>query len=103
MAHKLTADEFESKVLKSDNPVLVDFFASWCGPCQMMSPVLDELSKEVAGKADIYKVDVEAEGALANKYQVMSLPTFLVFNKGQVTKQFNGVTAKEELKRALEE
>jgi thioredoxin 1 len=68
-----------------------------------MSPVLDELSKEVAGKADIYKVDVEAEGALANKYQVMSLPTFLVFNKGQVTKQFNGVTAKEELKRALEE
>lgn len=103
MAHQLKADEFDSKVLKSNKPVLVDFFASWCGPCHMMSPIIDELSKEVGDKASVYKVDVDAEGALANRYQVMSMPTLLVFKEGEIVKQFNGVTAKEELKKALED
>ncbi len=103
MSHQLKADEFDTKVLKSDKPVLVDFFASWCGPCQMMAPVIDELSTELKDKAGIFKVDVEAEAALANRYQIMSLPTILVFKKGEVTKQFNGVTQKDELKSALEE
>lgn len=102
MAHQLKTDEFDTKVLKSDKPVLVDFFASWCGPCQMMSPIIDELTAEMKEKADIYKVDVEAEGSLANRYQIMSMPTFLVFKKGEIAKQFNGVTQKEELKAALE-
>ncbi len=103
MAHQLKADEFDSKVLKSDKPVLVDFFASWCGPCQMMSPIIDEISKEVGNKAVVYKVDVDAEGDLGNRYQVMSIPTILIFKGGEVVKQFNGVTAKEELKKALED
>jgi thioredoxin 1 len=68
----------------------------------MMSPIIDELTAEMKEKADIYKVDVEAEGSLANRYQIMSMPTFLVFKKGEIAKQFNGVTQKEELKAALE-
>lgn len=101
MAHQLKADEFDSKVLESDKPVLVDFFASWCGPCQMMAPIIDELATELKDKVGIYKVDVEAEATLANRFQIMSMPTFLVFKDGEIVKQFNGVVQKEELKAAL--
>jgi len=95
------ADEFEDKVLKASKPVLVDFFASWCGPCQIMSPVIEELAKEFKDKADIYKVDIDKEHELANQYQVMSIPTIFIFKDGKVTNQFSGIAKKEELARGL--
>lgn len=101
MAAIIGGNEFEEKVIKSSQPVLVDFFASWCGPCKMMSPVIDELAEDMTGKAGVYKVDVDASSDLANRYQVMSIPTILVFKEGKVAKQFNGVVKKEDLESAL--
>ncbi|OQA53212.1 MAG: Thioredoxin [candidate division WS2 bacterium ADurb.Bin280] len=101
MATIISESDFEEKVIKSEKPVLVDFFASWCGPCQMMSPVIDELASEMEKDAGVYKVDVDASGNLANKYQIMSIPTILIFKGGKVVKQFNGVTSKEDLEKEL--
>lgn len=101
MAEIIGSDNFEEKVAKADKPVLVDFFAAWCGPCKMMSPVIDELAEEMKDEAGVYKVDVDASGDLANKFQVMSIPTILIFKDGEIKKQFNGVTSKEALKDAL--
>lgn len=101
MAAVIDSSEFEKRVIKAEKPVLVDFFASWCGPCQMMSPIIDELSEEMGNKAGVYKVDVDSSSDLANQYQVMSIPTILVFKDGKVSKQFNGVTPKEDLENAL--
>lgn len=102
MAKIIGPEDFDEKVIKAEKPVLVDFFASWCGPCQAMSPIIDELAEDAGDKADVYKVDVDASGELANNFQVMSIPTILVFKKGEVTKQFNGIVKKEELAKALE-
>ncbi len=101
MAKSLSKTDFDKKVKQSDKPVLVDFFASWCGPCQMMAPIIEELEKEIEGEAEIYEVDVDKENELASKFQVMSIPTILIFKKGEITDQFNGVTSKEELLKAL--
>lgn len=101
MAAIISESDFEEKVIKSKKPVLVDFFASWCGPCQMMGPIVDELSEDVKDTADVYKVDVDASGNLANQYQIMSIPTILIFKDGKVAKQFNGVTSKEDLEKEL--
>lgn len=101
MGESIGSDEFENKVLKADKPVLVDFFAAWCGPCQMMAPTIDELAGELKDKAYVFKVDIDKEHDLANKYQVMSIPTLLVFKDGKVAKQFNGVTEKKDLEEAL--
>lgn len=102
MANELSNQQFEEKVLKSKKPVLVDFYAPWCGPCQMMSPIIDELSKEMGDKADVYKVNVDNESALANEYQVMSIPTIIVFKNGKPVNQIIGGSSKEKLKEALE-
>lgn len=102
MAEKISLAEFDEKVIKADKPVLVEFFAAWCGPCQMMSPIIEELEKEVKKTAHIYKVDVDSESELANKYSVMSIPTIFIFKKGKIANQFNGVQKKEDLKKALE-
>lgn len=79
----LTKTDFEEKVLKSDKPVLVDFFAIWCGPCRLAGPVLDELAEKYQGKAVIAKLNVDEQPELAEKYQVMSIPTVLVFKDGK--------------------
>lgn len=75
MAEQLTEEQFQTKVMGAGEPVLVDFFATWCGPCKMMAPVLDEVAAEVAGKASVYKVDIDREIELAQHYNVMSVPT----------------------------
>ena len=103
MAEHISKDNFTQKVIEAKKPVLVDFFASWCGPCQVMAPIVDELSDELKDKADIYKVDIEQNSALANEYSVMAIPTLLVFKDGKVTKQFNGISSREELTEALEQ
>jgi thioredoxin 1 len=101
MGKSISGSEFEGKVLKADKPVLVDFFASWCGPCQMMTPVIEEIASEQKDKAYVYKVDIDEEHELANKYNVMSIPTILIFKDGEVVNQFNGVTEKQELTKSL--
>lgn len=101
MAEQLTEEQFQTKVLGADGPILVNFFATWCGPCKMMAPVLDEVATEVAGKAEVYKVDIDREIELAQAYNVMSVPTLIVFQGGQPVKQFVGVQPKQILVNAL--
>lgn len=101
MAQILTKDDFHREVFESDKPVLVDFFATWCGPCKMMSPIVEELATELDGSAKVFKVDVDKEGDLASKFGVMSIPTFMVVKHGKVVAQEAGGRSKEELKALL--
>ncbi len=100
---KITSENFEQEVLNSEVPVLVDFFATWCGPCKMMSPIVEELAKEMKGKVKIYKVDTDEEQDLAIKYGIMSIPTFIVFKNGEVVNTAVGMRDKEELMNLLKE
>lgn len=96
----LTKENFKEEVLDSKVPVLVDFWATWCGPCQMVGPVVEELGNEVTD-AKICKVDVDKESELARQYKVMSIPTFLVFKDGEVVKRDMGAKPKNELLNLL--
>lgn len=93
----VTDDSFEADVLKSDKPVLVDFWAAWCGPCKMVAPVLDEIAGENADKITIAKLDIDANPATARDYQVMSIPTMIVFQDGKPVKQIVGARPKAAL------
>lgn len=101
MAEQLTEEQFQTKVMGASEPVLVDFFATWCGTCKMMAPVLDEVAAEVAGKASVYKVDIDREIELAQHYNVMSVPTLIIFKGGQPVQQFVGAQPKQVLVNAL--
>jgi thioredoxin 1 len=103
MEMEFTDQNFEQEVIKSDKPVLVDFWAPWCGPCQMMGPVIEELAKEVEGKAKVGKLNVDEHGETASKFGIMSIPALKIFKGGVVVKEFVGVQAKDALKKALEE
>ncbi|WP_302961800.1 thioredoxin [uncultured Adlercreutzia sp.] len=92
-----SADEFEAKVLKAQGPVLVDFFATWCGPCRMVAPVIDEIAAEKAGEVSVYKVDIDQSPDLAFKYQVSSVPTLIVFENGQVKNERLGAQPKQNI------
>ena len=97
----LTSANFEQEVLQSEIPVLVDFYAEWCGPCKMLSPVIDEIAKEYEGKGKICKVNVDDEMGLAQQYRVMSVPTVLVFKNGQVSGTSVGYVGKEKITEML--
>lgn len=97
---EFTDANFDQEVLKSDKPVLVDFWAPWCGPCQLMGPVVDELAKEVT-QVKIGKVNVDENPATAAAYGIMSIPTMKVFKGGQIVKEFMGVQSKDKLKTEL--
>lgn len=101
MAMEFTDSNFDQEVLKSDKPVFVDFWAPWCGPCQMMGPVVDQLAEEVKG-AKVGKVNVDENPATAQKYGIMSIPTMKIFKNGQVVKEFVGMQGKDILKSELE-
>lgn len=93
----LTDATFDSEVLKSTIPVLVDFWAVWCGPCQMQGPIVEEVAKLMEGKAKVGKVNVDENSQSAGKYNVMSIPTLMIFKGGNLIKQFVGVQSKETL------
>lgn len=97
MASLITSAKFDEKVLKADGVVLVDFFATWCGPCKMMSPVVDEIASENEGKVAVYKIDIDQAPDVAQTYGVMSVPTFIAFEGGQVKAQLVGAQTKKAL------
>ncbi len=99
---EITEKNFEEEVLKSELPVLVDFWATWCGPCRMQAPIIDELEQEVA-KVKFGKLDVDKCGSLAQKYSVMNIPTLLVFKGGKVVASAVGLQSKENLKELIGE
>ena len=93
----LTKSNFESEVLNYEGKVLVDFWASWCGPCKMIAPVIEEIANEFEGRVKVGKVNVDDEAELSIKYQVMSIPTILIFENGEITNKAIGYRSKEEL------
>jgi thioredoxin 1 len=95
MAMHLSKDNFEQEVLKSAGVALVDFWAEWCGPCRMLAPVIDELAKHYEGKAKIGKVNVDEAGDLAQRYNIMSIPTVIIFKDGQPVEQMVGLQSKD--------
>lgn len=103
MEYKFTKDNFDKEVLKSDVPVLVDMFATWCGPCQMMGPVVEELAQDYDGSAKIGKLDIDQDSEIAAQYSVMSVPTFLVFKDGEVKGKLIGAVSKDELQRLIDQ
>jgi len=99
-AQDLTNDNFDSTV--GNGITLVDFWAEWCGPCKMMTPVIDELATEFGDKVTVGKIDVDAQQELAMKFQVSSIPTLIVFKDGEIAERFVGVTSKSDLATALD-
>lgn len=95
-------DTFEKEVLQSTLPALVDFSAVWCGPCQMMGPVMEKLAAEYQGKAKIAKIDIDQEPSLAEKYRIMSVPSFVFFKDGKVAETVTGVVPAEFLAKKLD-
>jgi len=101
MEHTFTGANFQVEVLKSDKPVLVDFWAPWCGPCRMMAPIVDELAEELGSKLKVGKLNVDENQAMAQQFNIMSIPTFLVFKNGTVVEQLVGGMTKEAMKDKL--
>lgn len=102
MEYKFTTDNFEAEVLKSDIPVLVDFYADWCGPCKMMMPVVEKMAETYEGKVKVGKVNSDEESELAQKYNIMSIPSFLVFKNGEVINSAMGAMPADALAKMLD-
>ena len=102
MVHKFTESNFDAEVLQSDLPVFVDFYADWCGPCKMMSPVIDKLAEEFAGRIKVGKVNVDENGDLAVKYGIMSIPNMVFFKNGEVVDRIVGAIPKPQIQARFE-
>jgi len=102
MALEITDSNFEETVLKSDKPVLVDFWAAWCGPCRMVGPIIDELSEEYDGKAIIGKIDIDSNQQYAAQFGVRNIPTVLVFKDGELVDRKVGVSSKNDYAEAID-
>lgn len=99
---KITRENFENEVMKSDIPVLIDFWAPWCGPCRMMGPIIEQLAEEYEGKVKVGKVNVDEEGELSQAFGVMSIPTIVLVKDGKVVKQAVGARPKTEVEAMLQ-
>ena len=99
---KLTEQNFEDEVLKSDTPVLVDFWAEWCGPCKMIAPVVEQFAADYNGKLKVCKLDVDAHGSIAQRYRILSIPTLLIFKNGQIAAQVVGAVPKKDLQKHID-
>lgn len=97
----ITKNNFEDEVLKSDKPVLIDFWAAWCGPCRMLSPVVDEIGEEYSEDVKVCKVNVDEEGELASQFDVMSIPTLVIINDGNIIDTSVGVKSKNDILKML--
>lgn len=97
----ITSDNFDEEVIKSEKPVLIDFWASWCGPCKMVSPIIDEVANEVINSVKVGKVNVDEQTELATKFGIMSIPTLIVFKNGEVSNKAVGVRSKQEILELL--
>lgn len=102
MAEILSSENFKEKVVEAKGTVLVDFFATWCGPCKMIAPAVEQLSEEYAGKAAVYKVDVDDAQDIGMEYQIMSIPTLVIFKDGKEVERIRGAVSKAELTEAME-
>ena len=98
---KITENNFEEEVMKSDRKVIIDFYADWCGPCKMMSPIIDEIAEELGEKVKVGKVNSDENMNLLEKYGIMSIPTIIIFENGEVSKTFVGVTDKNKIIESL--
>ena len=99
---ELTDANFDEQVMQSDVPVLVDFWAEWCMPCRMVAPTVEELAKEYAGKVKVGKLDTDANREVAVKFGITAIPTIILFNAGEVTRKFVGVTTKQQFVEELD-
>ena len=100
--HEFTDANFAADAMQSDVPVLVDFWAEWCGPCRMIAPVIDELAGEYEGRARIGKLDVDSNREVATQFGIMSIPTVLVLKNGEIAKKFVGIAQKSDIAEALD-
>ena len=101
MALEFTDSNFEQEVINSNEPVLVDFWATWCGPCKLIAPAIEELAKEYEGKVKVGKLDIDANPTVPTQYGIRSIPTLLVFKGGKMVEQIVGAVPKQEIVRAL--
>ncbi|MCR5627087.1 MAG: thioredoxin [Lachnospiraceae bacterium] len=101
MVTQINQDKFEELVLKSEKPVVVDFYADWCGPCKMMSPLVDELSEEYKNSFDFYKCNIDDNGEVAQNYNIMSIPTIMIFKNGEPGKPIIGAQPRKVLEAEL--
>jgi thioredoxin 1 len=98
----ITKENFDKEVMQSDKPVLVDFWAAWCGPCRMVAPVVEQVAGEYAGKVKVGKINVDEQRELAEKYRIMSIPTLMVFKNGAIAESVVGVRSKNDLAAMLD-
>ncbi len=97
MSLAITVDNFKSEVLESPIPVLIDFWAPWCGPCKMLSPVIDEIAGEYEGRVKVGKVNIDEHGVLAERHGIVSIPTLILYNNGELAAQKNGAAPKHDI------